>query len=419
MPVPKSDSPRILLAHPWLGRGGSEAVALWSLQALQGIGRVSLITASTVDWDDLNRTYGTAVDPSRIELRHVRGLPLVHRGDRLVAWQRALFEGRCREAARDFDLCISAYNPIYFGKPGIQLIGDFSFSERARLLLYPNAEDRLCHRQSPMRRLYLSLEERLRGWSQPLLAERGDCAVANSFWTAERLERIFRLTAPPVLYPPCPAPVPADGGLPHCRDPLGFVSIGRISPEKEIETVIAILDRVRGLGYPATLDLAGQFGNDPYARRIRRLVADRADWIRTPGFLAPREKAELFASRTFGLHACRVEAFGIAVAEMAAAGLVPLVPSDGATREIAAAPELIYSGGSDAVRKIVDLIEAPDRIAGLREGLVRRAGQFQPEVFMRELIRLAGEFLGRPIPALDSIPAQSTGHVAARLSTAY
>jgi glycosyltransferase involved in cell wall biosynthesis len=354
MPLPPTASPRILLAHPWLGRGGSEAVALWSLQALQGIGRVSLITASPVDWDDLNRVYGTSVDPGRVDLRLVHGLPLVNRADRLVAWQRALFERRCREAARDFDLCVSAYNPIYFGKPGIQLIGDFSFSERARLLLYPNAGDRLCHRQSPVRRLYLSLEECFRGWSQPPLAERGDCAVANSLWTAERLERIFRLAATPVLYPPCPEPEVPDRSD-AVRDPFGFVCIGRISPEKEIETVIAILDRVRSLGYPATLNLVGHFGDDNYARRIRRIVVERRNWIRTPGFLRPREKAELFASSTFGIHACRVEAFGIAVAEMAASGLIPMVPSDGATREIAAAPELIYSDGSGAVRKIIEL----------------------------------------------------------------
>lgn len=410
--------PRILLAHPWMGRGGSEAVAAWALQALQSLGEVRFLTAHCDDWTEINRAFGTAIDPARVELRRTGGLPFVGRGDRLVAWQRARFERHCREAARDADLCVSAYNPLDFGRPGLQLIGDFSFSETARRLLYPNAADRLVHRQSPLRRLYLAAAGFRRGPAGRPLAERGDWVVANSAWTAEHLERLLGLPAAPVLYPPVPEAPAAEGAAPD-RDPFGFVCLGRISPEKEIASLIGALERVRQAGHPVTLDLAGGFGNDAYERRIRRLAEARRDWIRTPGFLGPSEKAALFATRTFGIHACRVEAFGIAVAEMAAAGLIPFVPAAGATREIVADPALTYAGESEAAARILSLIEAPERLAPLRADLRRRAGRFTPERFMENLARLAEAFLSRKHPSSPALSAGPSSHVATRLAEAH
>lgn len=393
-----------------MGRGGSEAVALWTLQALQRRCRITFATASAVDWTGLNRDYGTCVDPSAIEVLRFGKLPFVQRGDRIVTWQRSYFGRRCRRIADRFDLCISAYNPIDFGKPGIQLIGDFSFNERARLLLYPNAEDQFCHRQSPLRRLYLFAEELLWGWRRLPLAERGDCAVANSSWTATRLERLMRLPAPPVLYPPCSQPAPVSDSD---REPMGFVCLGRISPEKEIETIIAILDRLRAAGYPVTLDIAGKFSRDAYSRRIAALAGARRAWVRTPGFLNSDQKADLFRRRSFAIHACRVEAFGIAVAEMAAFGLIPFVPHDGASREIVAQPELIYESGTDAVAKISSLLEAPGRHAAIRAEQRRRASRYDPAEFVDGLVGLVEQFLGHSLPEVESHPSSPAQHVAA------
>ncbi len=397
--------PKILIAHPWMGRGGSEATAMWSLHALQDLAEVTFTTASPMNLAALNAIYGTSVSPEKVSLLPAPGLPGVRSGTRLVHWQRARFDRFCRRIAGDYDACISAYNPIDFGRPAIQLIGDFSFSERARLLLYPNAEDRICHRQSLLRRIYLTVGECLRGWRHLPLAERGDCAVANSRWTAERLERIVGLNACPVLYPPSHqlTDAPPESGEP--RDPLGFVCLGRISPEKEIETLIAILDRVRSAGHPVTLDLVGAFGSDDYSRRIRRLAGDRSSWIRTPGFLDPAEKARLFASRTYALHACRVEAFGIAVAEMAAAGLIPVVPRSGGAGEIVAIDELTYGGIEEGAYRIVDLLENPGRHASLRHHLREQGRQFRPEAFVDGLVGIVGTFLGSNVP--PSTPARS------------
>ena len=56
----------ILVAHPWMGRGGSEATAMWTLAALQDDYEVTFVTAAPLefpDWTSLNAAYGTRVDP--------------------------------------------------------------------------------------------------------------------------------------------------------------------------------------------------------------------------------------------------------------------------------------------------------------------------------------------------------------------
>ncbi len=398
-PHPETSRPSILVAHPWMGRGGSEATAMWTLEALQDRYRLAFATASPVDLDALNRTYGTSVSPEKVLLLPAPPLPGVKSGTVLVHWQRAWFDRFCQRIGPRFDLCVSAYNPISFGKPGLQLIGDFSFSEKSRRLLYPNAEDRFCHRQSLLRRAYLSVGECLTGQRRPPLAERGDCAVANSFWTAKQLERLFQLPRPTVLYPPCTLPKQPAASADARRDPLGFVCLGRISPEKEIESIIRILARVREAGHPVTLDLVGTFGNDAYARKVRRLADRHASWILTPGFLDPAQKAALFARNTFALHACRVEAFGIAVAEMTAAGLVPIVPTSGGSGEIAHFSELKYDGETEAVERILSLLRAPEKVVAYRRALAHEIDRFRPEAFMSTLLELVEGFLAPPNPS--------------------
>jgi glycosyltransferase involved in cell wall biosynthesis len=274
------------------------------------------------------------------------------------------------------------------------LIGDFSFNEECRLRLYPHAADQPRHRPSVLRQCYLSIGERIAGRAEWPITGPGDLVVANSRWSATVLQREFQLPGLPVLYPPVNAPV---SNVEVPRDPLGFVCLGRVVPDKEIPKIIGILDRVRAAGHPVTLDLLGHFGTGAHAREVRRLVDRHRDWIRTPGFLGPREKAERFATLSFGIHACRVEAFGIAVAEMAAAGLVPFVPAEGGSREIVTALELIYQDPDDAVRKIIALIGDPAGTEILRQVSREQAARFRPENFARNLVGIVGDFLGRPL----------------------
>jgi len=401
--------PRLLVTHPWMGRGGSEATAMWTLQALQDDCELTFATASPMDWAELNAVFGTRVDPARLVCLRAPRLPGVDSPLRLAYAQTRLFQRWCRRLAPAYDLCLSAYNPLDFGRPGVQVIGDFSFSETMRKRLYVQSEAELRHRDGPLRRTYLAFGRALGGPERPL-SERGDLVLANSAWSARQLEEHFGLVGCPVLHPPVVLPAPArsgpvpDGGgggetaatsvteVP-ARDPLGFACLGRVVPEKEIERIVAILKAVRAAGPPVTLRLVGRFGDDAYSERIRALVEAEGDWIRCEGFLTLTEKQALFTSLSFALHACRIEAFGIAVAEMASLGCVPLVPDTGGAGEIVPHSELKYGSEEEAVARILALIENPERVAELRSALVQSVARFSPEHYAEGLRRHLALFL--------------------------
>ncbi|MEX2580950.1 MAG: glycosyltransferase family 4 protein [Verrucomicrobiales bacterium] len=378
----------VLVAHHWMGRGGSEATAMWTLQALQDDFDVTFVTASPVDWDELNAAYGTRVDPGKIQLLRAPRLPTVDGPDRLVHLQLRCFERFCHRIAPRYDLCVSAYNPIDFGKPSIQLIGDFGFSEEMRKRLYVHGESRFRHRETVMRKAYLALGN-LMGIKRRPLNERGDLVLANSEWSAKKLEEFFGLAEAAVLYPPVVLPKAPAGAE---RDPLEFVCLGRVVPEKEIERIVGILEAVRGRGFPVTLRFIGNLDDSAYARRVAQLIGDRAEWITPEGFLALGEKQAILARPTYALHACRIEAFGIAVAEMASMGCVPFVPSTGGAGEIVGDPRLQFDDDEEAVEKIVRLLRSPEDTAAIRRELPGEMNRFGPKIFMEEIRRRVRDF---------------------------
>lgn len=388
---------KILVTHPWMGRGGSEATAMWILQALQEDFELTFVTASPLDWEELNGAYGTSVDPGKIRCRRAPRLPTVDSPLRLVHAQLRFFERFCHRIAGEFDLCLSTYNPVDFGRPGIQVIGDFSFCEEMRKRLYIHGEDRFVHRETLLRKIYLRAGKLL-GIRERPLRERGDLVLANSEWSAEQLREFFGLGDVPVLYPPVILPrAPADAE----RDPLAFVCLGRVVPEKEIGRIVTILERVRKAGFPVTLQLIGALDDSPYSRRVAEQTAGK-DWIVQHGFLALEEKQALLASCRFALHACRIEAFGIAVAEMASMGCVPFVPDTGGAGEIVPHPELHFGDEDEAVEKILSLLRDPLRAGEIAGELPAAMDRFGPDVFMRELRSFVLKFAGLPEASEDT-----------------
>jgi hypothetical protein len=174
------ENPAMAVVHPRIAEGGgSEASALWMLEALQDEGRLTLITMGRPDFGALNRAYGTGVDGRKVACRP---LPVPagmgRRFDALRGWRLARY---CRRYASEFDVMISAYNVMDFGRPGIQRIGDFSFDDRLRRMLYPSrgVEGRLIYHRSPWRSAYLAssvgASVSIRWWSirRPCPSRRG------------------------------------------------------------------------------------------------------------------------------------------------------------------------------------------------------------------------------------------------------
>ncbi len=381
-----TDLPPLLVANPWMERGGAEAITAWTLQALQRDFRITFATAAGVDWVALNQAYGSAVDPQRIQVAVLETAARLTPEGKATIQQRAAFEKRLiEEVAPRFDRCMSAYNPLDFGRPAIQSIGDFTFSERMTKQLYSLGEEKFRPKSSLVRRV-TNASGKNHADSTRILQNPYGQVIANSDWTADMLKWEYGLHDVPVIAPPHDS----DGGTSdRVKNPRRFACMGRVSPEKRWEVVIRVLSDLRAAGYPLELTFLGVFDDSPYSNFIRSLIEPRHNWIFVPGFVSQGNKLNYLAEASFGIHACDNEAFGMAVAELAAHGCVPFVPASGGSREIVPMPELQFRDEQDAKVKIAALLQNEERAGDLRQILSKRVQRYQGAEFverMRDLV---------------------------------
>lgn len=371
--------PRVAVVHPRLvPGGGSEACAMWTLQALQDDHRLTLITMGRPDLAEMNRTYGTNVDTAGVDIRSLR-IPLGTR-ERFDALRGARLARYCRRHAGSFDAMISAYNVMDFGAAGIQLIADFSFDDALRRELHAEggAGGGPFYGASLPRSLYLGIAralsgDRKDGWKRNL-------TLANSRWTRDLLKERFGIDAG-VVYPPVVGGYPF---VPWEDREEGFVVMARLVPEKGIRLVIEILYEVRR-EHPVHLHILGRRERSAHARDIERLCRHNSGWVHLEGEVYGPKKAEFLAGHKYGISGCRSEAFGLAVAEMVKAGMIVWVPDGGGQTEIAAHPGLVYSGPGRAVSLIRTALGDPAAAAALREHLAVQAGLFSSGRFAAEM----------------------------------
>ena len=381
--------PRLAVIHPWLrAAGGSEPVALWAAEELKTDYEVEILTMGKSGLDELNAAYGTSL--AEPEVRFVR-LPIPRllgtrgdawRGIRLVRWVRA--------RAREFDVLLSSYNVMDFGRPGIQYISDFSFSDRMRRALMENTGDwrEGFRRAGAARRGYLAMGRILSG--QTKRGWRRNLTVANSAFTRDLLAAAFGVQTS-VVFPPVPR---IDSPLPWEQRAEGFVSVGRIVPEKRVIEMINILARVRSASPALVYRVLGRVPDSPYGRTVADRARAAGGWIRLDGPVFGPAKAKKLAGYRYGLAGRFHEAFGIATAEMVRAGMIVWVPASGGQTEIVDHPDLIYDDDADAVAKIGRVLCDPARQSALRAHLAHQAEKFSVERFragIREAVTIFRE----------------------------
>jgi len=367
--------------------GGSEIPALWAVEALKDDHDVTLISAGKLSLARLNEFYGTAIGEAEIRVVEVP-LPRPFRSS-FAAVRGGLLSRYCRRQASSHDLMISMYNVMDFGRKGIQFIADFSFdaSLRAAYGDLPAGRRRWLYQPRLLRSAYIGASRRLAGTTAKGWWE--NVTVANSEWTRDVLRRAFGIPSE-VIYPPVLAGGPP---RPWAEKTNGFVFLGRVSLEKRIERIIDILARVRARRPGVHLHIVGD-AQDSYRRRIEPLLRRHRDWVFVEGLKSGGEKAAVIDGHRFGISARANEPFGIAVAEMAAAGNLVFVPGGGGQVEIVDHPDLVYRDPDDACAKIERVLDDPSLQERLREHALARRGRFSPERFMAEVRGLVRRFFG-------------------------
>jgi glycosyltransferase involved in cell wall biosynthesis len=360
--------------------GGTQAVAAWMVEALKDTCDVGLACWEPPVFEDVNRAYGTTIRDRDVT---VHAVPSAYRRlatampVSLALFRWALVLRLARRVAKSYDVLISAENEADLGREAIQYI-HYPRQLRPR----PAADLRWYHRPRALLAAYYAVCDRLTGFT--LAGVRRNRTLANSEWTADRVREMDGDVEVSVLPPPV-APVPIS--LPWEARANGFLCIGRIAAEKEIEKVIAIVEAVRQQVPDVELHLVGSRGPEAaYYARVRTLVAARSSWLHLHEHLSRHALQQMIGSYRYGIHGMRDEHFGMATAEMVEGGCIVFAPDAGGQVEIVGHNSgLLYANPDDAVRKIVQVLNSPDRQADLRAELARRRGAFSSDRFMQAI----------------------------------
>ncbi|MGB5974496.1 MAG: glycosyltransferase, partial [Nodosilinea sp.] len=196
---------------------------------------------------------------------------------------------------------------------------------------------------------------------------------------------------------------------------------GRVVVAKQTHRVIEILSAVRQQGFDIKLYITGGGGGTyswGYGRRVRKLAAANADWIRFYRDLPYADYLDILARCRYGLHH-KPEPFGISVAEMVNAGMIPFVYNRGGQVEIvnAANTDIIFCNAQDAVEKIAAVLKDCDRQTALQAALAGQKSLFSTERFIQEIASAVSDRLSSfsltsapPSSSAASAPVSSNQH---------
>jgi glycosyltransferase involved in cell wall biosynthesis len=358
---------------PGFGFGGAQSVGFWTVEALREGYQVSVITAAhDLSLAEANAFFGTHIRPDDVEIVVVPMPSVVRDSPRLKLLAMHLIGRYCRETWTDYDLLISTAGEMDLGIRGIQYVHYPLVLPRGRSKRY----------------LVLGLLSRaITGFSRERMVL--NWTLTNSKWTAQRTREAYGVD-PLVVYPPVPDEVHS---LPWSRREDGFVHVGRISTEKNLERVIRIVKKAHERVPELHLHLIGGIRDRRYWNKFKRLMANEKHWLFFEGTLSREDMVKLIGAHKYGIHGMQEEHFGIGIAEMAKSGCLVFVPRGGGQVEIVQAEELVYDGEGDAITKILRVVGSSDRQAALQRVLTDQARQFSSQRFMREMRMVVDRFL--------------------------
>jgi len=377
---------KILLLQPSLQPpGGGNGVAAWMIEALKKEHAVSVLTWRPIDLLSINRYYGTALSPADFTAHQTYPLLrsfLDHFPTSASLLKTSLLLRFAKQRQNDYDLLITVNNEADLGRPGIQYV-HFPWAYNPR----PDVDLRWYH-FSLLVDAYYSFCVKVAEFSFTRMKQ--NLTLVNSNWTGEKVRERHQIGST-TLYPPIPGVFPE---VPWAERENGFVCIGRISPEKELDKIIDILAGVRAQGRDVHLHIIGSPDNPSYHARIRRRAQENASWVFLNENLPREELGQLVARHRYGIHGMAEEHFGMAVAEMIRAGCIVFVPRGGGQTEIVAGEDrLLYKTGEEATAKILQAMDDPELRQSLRDFLATRKDLFSTERFVQQIQDIVRQFV--------------------------
>lgn len=380
------NKPKLAIVHSGFNwTGGAEAVCVWTIEALKEKYDITLISINKIPIKKVNRFYGTHLGLNDFHINLVPMPERLRNSFKFWYFKKLLTMRYCKSIKNEFDLLISTYFEMDFGRKGIQYIHSPSFVAG----FYNEFEQFLSkHQQSYIKRLYRKLLTIIFDFSVQRVKQ--NTTLVNSNWTGRLVKNAYGINTQTV-YPPVKEDFPY---IPWDEKENGFVCVGRIDPTKRIETIIEILSQVKKTEENIHLHIVGSQWDAPYYRKIKKLQEKNSSWVLVEGRIDRNQFVNLIASHKYGIHGMRNEHFGIAVAEMIKAGALVFVPNDGGQVEIIGSSHLIYKKNNEAIKKIIELLKDEELQNSLRKHLDNKTQLFSTTTFMERVRKIVDSELG-------------------------
>ncbi|REJ55028.1 MAG: glycosyltransferase family 1 protein [Microcystis aeruginosa DA14] len=363
---------------PYFMGGGAESVALWILEALKEKYDLTLFTLYYPDWEKLNKLYETSLTPKEVKVVSV--LPkswqdisefLISNNPHFRQISIHLSLRYLKERAKNYSLVLSACNAADLGVPGIQYIHWVKVLEGGKI-----------HQNMP----YLNISN----FSVDNLKK--NLSISNSFDVAKAVKEVYGLDST-VIYPP--VVIPVKDIAPEQKE-NAFVISGRLTVDKSPDFGIKVLKAVRERGFSIKLHITGGAGgafNKKYQHYIEQLVAENSDWIQLYKDLPYADYCNILYKCRYGIHP-KKDQFGISVAEMVRADIIPFVQKIGGQTEIVGKhnTELQFNSMEEAVEKIIAVISNEKKQEELLMSLSHQKSLFSSEKFQREISQFVDNY---------------------------
>jgi len=366
---------RVALVHTaFFIAGGGERLLLEMYRALKDLGHEVDLYAAYLDeraWQVITDGMGDVPEPT------VLGEPPINRLFRRVQILRALLAAWYLR--KPVEKLRSRYDLIVQTFVGVPL----RWAD-ATYVHFPLAE--LPAYYLRVERLELGLRERaynsLVAWMAKALADRTKPVMTNSAWTAERVKRAYGSQRVYVVHPPVNVEELSSIGGDRGKIVL---TVSRIDWGKRVTEI----PEVAKLVPEAEFYLVGS--TRPASGPILKVLKERSEGLRNFHLETdvPRKRIlELMSQASVYLHPPFAEHFGIAIAEAAAAGLVPVVYRDGGgwTDIVSRIDQgLGYTRVEEAARTVRSLLNDPGRLKALSAKAREVAKGFSYERFKERL----------------------------------
>jgi len=367
--------------------GGGDYLPLAFISELQNKSSVTLAVDSRAGFERALQCFDVHIDNSRINI--VQLMPEGYAASRHTLVHSFIRNVRLKKLAKDTDICISTSNIIDFGRPAHHFINflagvDEQFTFITNHVNPPRASIAQQARHflsESLLRSFLNMRSK-----RKIIRDPREHIYLTSAYVQKLMTDFYGSFSGTIFYPPTMFEPQFDN---ISRDPLRVVYLGRITPEKHIPDICAIVEMARVLsGKDLKLIIAGPHDkNSELVKEIQSRISCNP-WISILDGVFGSAKSKLLQSGTYAVHARRNEEFGISITEYMKAGLIPIVPDEGGTCEVVDNRELTFHTNEEAANILVKLLNDPEFREQQRILCAERAKAFSKAAYLERQHKL-------------------------------